>query len=105
MNLAARTVDLLSLFPTVKCISPRLAMKTSILGIHMEILSNQHFPLLFCVDLSQIGMDDGEFKSSMFQRVYQYLKRHDSSPNLLDQFRYEGKIEGNITDCLQHILK
>ena len=50
-------------------------------------------------------MDDEEFKSSTFQRVYQYLRRHDSSPSLLDQFKYEGRIEGSITDCLQHLLK
>jgi hypothetical protein len=58
-------------------------------------------------------MDDVEFESSTFRRVYQYLRWHDGSPNpnpnpnpnLLDQFMYEGRIEGDITDCLQHLLK
>ena len=43
MNPAARTVDLLSLLPTVKCISPKLAMETSTLGRNISIiLSSQH---------------------------------------------------------------
>ena len=32
MNPAARTIDLLSLLPTVKCISPKLAKEVSTLG-------------------------------------------------------------------------
>ncbi len=36
MNPAARTVDLLSLLPTVKCISPKVAMEASNLGKRHE---------------------------------------------------------------------
>ena len=51
-------------------------------------------------------MDEEEFENSTFQRVYQYLRRHDSDPRLLDRFKYKNNIiEGNITDSLQHLLK
>ena len=37
MNPAARTFDLLSLLPTVKCISPKLAMEASTLTLGRDI--------------------------------------------------------------------
>jgi hypothetical protein len=38
MNPAARTADLLSLLPTVKCISPKVAMEASALGMRQIIM-------------------------------------------------------------------
>ena len=106
MSPAARAMDLLSLLPTDKCISPKLAMEASTLGRDMNNSEWSTYLRTFIhVDSSQIGMDNEEFENSTFQRVYQYLRRHDSDPNLLDQFKYEGRIEGNITDCLQLFLK
>ena len=64
------------------------------------------FPCMYVyTDPSQIGMDEEEFERSTFQRVYQYLRRQDRDPKLLDRFKYEGRVEGNIADCLQHCLK
>ena len=60
------------------------------------------------VDPTQIGMDKEEFENSMFQRVYQYLRRNDSDPELLDHFNYkyeEGTVEGDVTHCIQCMLK
>jgi hypothetical protein len=50
-------------------------------------------------------MDEKEFENSTFQRVYQYLRQYDSDPRLLDRFKYQNIIEGNVTDSLQHLLK
>ena len=58
----------------------------------------------YSIDPSQIGIDNNEFRSSTFQRVYQYLRRH-ASGQKLDQFRYQKNVEGTTTDCLHHFLK
>ena len=57
------------------------------------------------IDPSQIGMDCEEFGNSTFQRVYQYLRRHEIDSKLLDQFKYERRVEGDTADCLKHLLK
>ena len=49
-------------------------------------------------------MDDGEFRNSTFQRVYQYLRRQDKGQKL-DRFKYQGTVEGKMADCLQHFLR
>ena len=57
-----------------------------------------------CIGSSQIGMDNKEFNDSTFQRVYQYLRRYGRGQKL-DRFKYQGTVEGNMADCLQHLLK
>ncbi len=47
MNPVTRTVDLLSLLPTVKCTSPKVAMKASTLGNRLHALSSQHSCIVF----------------------------------------------------------
>ena len=50
-------------------------------------------------------MDDKEFRSPCFQRVYQYLKRHITFAPL-DRFSYTPElVEGNHIECLQVLLK
>lgn len=49
-------------------------------------------------------MDNQEFESPMYQRVYQYLRRHNKGQKL-DKFLYTGKIEGTKEGSLQIILK
>ena len=48
-------------------------------------------------------MDDEEFRSSIFQRVYQYLRRHIAKYDL-DAFSFTGSVEGNVSDCLFLLL-
>ena len=48
-------------------------------------------------------MDEEEFRSSTFQRVYQYLRRHIAKYDL-DDFLYTGSVEGNPADCLYLLL-
>ena len=49
-------------------------------------------------------MDDKEFNSSMFQRVFQYLQRHIAHLSL-DRFMYaESSVEGTAMECLVVLL-
>lgn len=52
-----------------------------------------------------MGMDDHEFRSATFQRVYQYLRRHIIGNTNLDRFQYQGNPEGNPVDCLKIFLQ
>ena len=56
------------------------------------------------VDTGQVGMDTDEFKTATFQRVYQYLRRRDQNKKL-DLFKFQGNVEGTMTDCLQLFLR
>ena len=57
------------------------------------------------LDASARLMDEKEFRTSHFQRVYQYLRRH-SSLAPLDRFSYSpGLVEGQHVECLQVLLK
>ena len=49
-------------------------------------------------------MDEEEFKKPVFQRVYQYLRRHDDGKKL-DLFTFQKTVEGNMVDCLKIFLK
>ena len=49
-------------------------------------------------------MDDQEFRSATFQRVYQYLEKHVSNINL-DNFQYKGNPEGTPVECLKLLLQ
>lgn len=48
-------------------------------------------------------MDDEEFRSSTFQRVYQYLRRHIAKYNL-DEYSFTGVVEGSAADCMFLLL-
>ncbi len=49
-------------------------------------------------------MDDEEFKSNSYQRVYQYIRRFTAKQNL-DSFSFNGCVEGTPQDCLEIILQ
>lgn len=49
-------------------------------------------------------MDQKEFQSASYQRVYQYLKRHDAGEDL-DDFTYQSTMEDTAADCLGTICK
>ena len=49
-------------------------------------------------------MDQKEFESYSYQRVYQYIRRNMARSNL-DQFSYiPGTVEGSCSNCLEIIL-
>ncbi len=49
-------------------------------------------------------MDQNEFKSQMFQRVFQYLRRHIGRLEL-DSFHYQlGSVESTPKACLEVLL-
>ena len=82
------TLSLLEMLPIINCVKPRDAAP----------LITQGVP---CV----IAMDEEEFKSEAYQRVYQYLRRYQQNQNL-DNFSYMiGCTEGSIEDCLQVLLR
>ena len=49
-------------------------------------------------------MDEVEFRSDSYQRVYQYIRRHIAGQNL-DHFSYAGNTEGKPQDCLEQLLR
>ena len=49
-------------------------------------------------------MDTGEFESSPYQRVYQYIRRFVAGQNL-DSFSYSGLVEGTPQDCVGQLLQ
>lgn len=52
----------------------------------------------------EVLMDQKEFQRVSYQRVYQYLKRHDAREDL-DGFTYQYSIEDTTTECLDIICK
>ena len=55
-------------------------------------------------DSTKSTMDEGEFKSHAFQRVFQYLHRQ-AKHESLDEFLYaEESVEGEPSECLQTLL-
>ena len=59
---------------------------------------------VFSIDPYVMSMDDKEFRSSVFQRVFQYLRRHIGRIPL-DRFTYPmNSIEGRTMDCLEVLL-
>ena len=51
-----------------------------------------------------MSLDLKKFRSEHFQRVYQYLIRHNKQS--LDSFSFElQSVEGNPTECLQALLR
>lgn len=49
-------------------------------------------------------MDDVEFRSDPYQRVYQYIRRFDNGCQL-DAFSYCQNVEGTKQDCVQLLLR
>ena len=49
-------------------------------------------------------MDEEEFRTPTYQRVYQYLRRNASNESL-DHFLFAGHAEGTTADCLQLFIK
>ncbi|XP_042525946.1 E3 ubiquitin-protein ligase RNF213 [Dipodomys spectabilis] len=79
----------LDVFPTVTCRPPKEVIDMG--------LSPQR-------RLREPGMDRKEFRSTAFQRPFQYLKRFHQKENL-DWFEYqEGSVEGTPEECIQHLL-
>ena len=62
--------------------------------------------MLFChiLGTTKILMDNKEFESDCYQRVYQYLRRHAANLNL-DTFSYPGTVEASPTECLNVLQK
>ena len=77
------------MLPFVNCVKPKRALS-----------------LMPCdVPDGNIVMDEEEFRSEPYQRVYQYLRRHIARTNL-DRFSYsEENVEGTPHDCLQIVLR
>eukprot|EP00731_Ephydatia_muelleri_P024235 Em0016g506a len=80
---------LLELLPTIECVSPYEA--------HELMKSGQ------ISGPEKRLMDDEEFRSSTFQRVYQYLRRHIAKYNL-DEYSFTGVVEGSAADCMFLLL-
>jgi hypothetical protein len=58
------------------------------------------------IDKSLVLMDSEEFKSSSYQRVYQYLRRFAAGSDLnVFSFRETAKPEGTPENCLDLLLK
>ncbi len=57
----------------------------------------------YIIEALNIMMDRNEFQSRTYQRVYQYLCRHEN--RTIDRFRYRGKVEGSDINCLDIILR
>ena len=109
VKFAKPTVELLKLLPSVQCLSPRSVCSVLEGGrkgtVLTAIIYNIQCYYLLILDLSARMMDEEEFKSSCFQCVYQYLKRHISAVSL-DRFSYIiGSVEGRHVECLQVLLK
>ena len=84
------TLQVLEMLPTVNCVKPKIAC--SLMSLDEADFGNR------------IVMDQKEFASESFQRVFQYLKRHAGRSNL-DKFSYKkGRVEGTRQDCLQTFL-
>ena len=53
---------------------------------------------------SRILMNDEEFKSDSYQRVYQYIRRYRAGKKL-DEFNFQETVEGSIENCLELLLE
>nr|XP_019957387.1 PREDICTED: E3 ubiquitin-protein ligase RNF213 [Paralichthys olivaceus] len=90
----AQTVNstFIDVFPNIFCRPPK-----EVLMIEM---SKQDYPTIVSSD--DPLMDDKEFRSTAFQRTYQYLTRFHNHTDL-DGFTYQG-VEGSHVECLQMLL-
>ena len=53
---------------------------------------------------SLVLLDDIEFKTQYFQRVFQYIRRHNAGKTF-DDFTFCGEVEGRHEEFLQTLLK
>ena len=73
---------------------------------HMwHCLQSRLFDVLDIINIEalNIAMDRNEFQSATYQRVYQYLCRHEKGN--IDRFHYSGKVEGSDINCLEVISR
>ena len=54
---------------------------------------------------SLVLLDNIEFQTPYFQRVFQYLRRHNAGKTFDDFTFCEGVVEGRHEECLQTLLK
>ena len=83
----------------VKCVSPKSVLASRDQGAHTNRtrqINDKIDILLQFSDLSQVPLDDKEFKSNSFQRVIQYLRRTIDGA-ALHNFTYTGTIEDTCT--------
>ena len=59
--------------------------------------------VFYNLEALNIMMDTKEFRSATYQRVYQYLCRHEKGT--IERFCYSGKVEGSDINCLDIILR
>lgn len=85
------TLQVLDMLPTHTCVKPKQALS-------LMSQSEAHYG-------NAIIMDEEEFESETFQRVYQYLRLYALGSNL-DIFSYaKGSIEGTSEHCLKILLE
>ncbi|XP_033121706.1 E3 ubiquitin-protein ligase rnf213-alpha-like [Anneissia japonica] len=89
----SRKNTFLESLPTVLCRPPKETL------IIEDEQSNQEIP-----SFHDHLMDDLEFRSSRFQRPYQYLAGLDKNADL-DAFKYSDMVYGNHVDCLKILLR
>ncbi|CAN0131544.1 unnamed protein product [Rangifer tarandus platyrhynchus] len=89
LNALVPQFNFLDVFPKVTCRPPKEVM-------NMELDPHQSY--------KEPGMDQRAFRSEIFQRPYQYLRRFHQKENL-DTFQYQkGSVEGSPGECIQHLL-
>uniref|UniRef100_A0A8C6FXL0 E3 ubiquitin-protein ligase RNF213 n=1 Tax=Moschus moschiferus TaxID=68415 RepID=A0A8C6FXL0_MOSMO len=89
LNALVPQFNFLDIFPKVTCRPPKEV-------INMELDPQQSY--------KEPGMDQRAFRSELFQRPYQYLRRFHQKENL-DTFQYQkGSVEGSPGECIQHLL-
>ncbi|XP_043761210.1 E3 ubiquitin-protein ligase RNF213-like isoform X2 [Cervus elaphus] len=89
LNALVPQFNFLDIFPKVTCRPPKEV-------INMELDPQQSY--------KEPGMDQRAFRSEIFQRPYQYLRRFHQKENL-DTFQYQkGSVEGSPGECIQHLL-
>ena len=100
---ASRTTTLFKLLPSVECVSPRHLNAVQLQRKECTIIITTFY---FCIFIANcVPMDEAEFCSHTYQRVYQYLRRHIAQISL-DSFSYQpGSVEGSTADCLQILLR
>ena len=84
------TLSVLEMLPSINAVKPKMAL--SLMSREVQ-------------DAKSILMDENEFESDTFQRVYQYLRRHATNSNL-SMFTYsKDNVEGTPHDCLNILLR
>ena len=85
-----------------KCITD-VTKKSSTWFVEKSCVLCNYYYIDIIKDSIKSTMDEGEFKSHGFQRVFQYLHRH-AKHKSLDKFFYTESVEGEPSECLQTLL-